>query len=461
MATNKNFEYLGSNFQLQLLNQIIVDKEFGRSIIQVLDTNYFDNKYFKLIVQMIKEYFVKYDHVPTFETLEQITKSEIQQELAIKIVLDTIVKVKDAPVEGSLFVQEKAMKFCKQQELQKAITKAQKVIDGGEFENYDTLEELVREALQIGTREDGMLDVFSNLDDVLNEDFRHPIPMGIPGIDRLLKGGLAKGEIGVILAPTGVGKSTFLTKISNHAFNLGYNVLQIFFEDNPKIIQRKHITLWTKVHPDEMNNRKEEVITKVKEIQEKMPNRLILEKLPSDTMTITQIKNLIRKKVADGIKVDMVLLDYIDCVVPEKNLGDEWKSEGSVMRGFEAMCHEMNLVGWTATQGNRSSISSEVVTTDQMGGSIKKAQVGHVIISVAKTLQQKEMKLATIAITKSRIGDDGVVFENCKFDNGLLDIDVESSMTFLGLEDKKEEGNRQRIKDLLEKRKQREEQKNN
>jgi len=460
MATNKNFEYLGSGFQIQLLNQIIVDKEFGRSIIQVLDTNYFDNKYFKLIVQMIKEYFVKYDHVPTFETIEQITKSEIQQDLAVKIVLDTITKVKDSPLEGSLFVQEKAMKFCKQQELQKAISKAQKVIDGGEFENYDQLEELVREALQVGTREDGMLDVFSNLDDVLNEDFRHPIPMGIPGIDRLLKGGLAKGEIGVILAPTGVGKSTFLTKIANHSFNLGYNVLQIFFEDNPKIIQRKHITLWTKVHPDEMNNKKDEVLIKVREIQEKMPNRLVLEKLPSDTLTMTQIKNLIRKKIADGIKVDMVLLDYIDCVTPEKNLGDEWKSEGSVMRAFEAMCHEMNLVGWTATQGNRSSISSEVVTTDQMGGSIKKAQVGHVIISVAKSLQQKEMKLATIAITKSRIGDDGVVFENCKFDNSMLEIDVDSSMTFLGLEDKKEENNKQRIKDLLEKRKQREEQKN-
>ena len=195
---------------------------------------------------------------------------------------------------------------------------------------------------------------------------------------------------------------------------------------------------------------------KVKEIKETMPNRLILKKLPSDTMTMLQIKNQIRKMVADGIKIDMVLLDYIDCVVPDKNLGDEWKSEGSVMRAFEAMCHEMNIVGWTATQGNRSSISSEVVTTDQMGGSIKKAQVGHVIISVAKTLQQKEMKLATIAITKSRIGDDGVVFENCKFDNGMLEIDTESSVTFLGLEEQKEENNRQRIKDLLDKRKQRE-----
>jgi replicative DNA helicase len=407
---------------------------------------------------MVKEYYTKYEHTPTFDTLEQITKSELQQELASKIVLDTLTKVKDAPTEGQEFVQEKALKFCKQQELQKAITKAQKVIDGGEFENYDTLEALVREALQVGEREDGTEDVFNNLDDVLNEDYRHPIPMGIPGIDRLLKGGLARGEIGVILAPTGVGKSTLLTKISNHAFNLGYNVLQIFFEDNPKIIQRKHITLWTKVHPDELTVKKEEVMAKVKEIKDSMENKLILKKLPSDTVTMLQIKGQIRKMIADGIKIDMVLLDYIDCVVPNKNLGDEWKSEGSVMRAFESMCHELDLVGWTATQGNRSSISSEVVTTDQMGGSIKKAQVGHVIISVAKSLQQKEMKLATIAITKSRIGDDGVVFENCKFDNGMLDIDTESSVTFLGLEEQTEERNRQRIKDLIDKRKEREKQ---
>jgi hypothetical protein len=205
-----------------------------------------------------------------------------------------------------------------------------------------------------------------------------------------------------------------------------------------------------------LSDKKEEVMSKVKEIKETMPNELILKKLPSDTRTMLQIKNEVRKMIADGTKIDMVILDYIDCVVPDKNLGDEWKSEGSVMRAFEAMCHELNIVGWTATQGNRSSISSDVVTTDQMGGSIKKAQVGHVIITVAKSLQQKEMKLATIAITKSRIGDDGVVFENCKFDNAMLEIDTESTTTFLGLEEQKEERQRQRVKELLEKRQQRE-----
>jgi replicative DNA helicase len=460
MATGKNFEYLGNTFQLQLLNQIIVDKDFSHSIIDVIENNYFENKYFKIIIQMIREYYVKYDHTPSFETLDQITKSELQQEIASKIVLDTIKKIKDAPIDGVGFVQEKALKFCKQQELQKVMGKAQKIIDGGEFENYDTLEELVKSALQVGAKDTSMLDVFSNLEQVLEDDYRHPIPMGIPGIDRLLKGGLAKGEIGVILAPTGVGKSTILTKMANHAFNLGFNVVQIFFEDNPKVIQRKHFTLWTKIHPDDLSEKRDEVTTKVREIEESMPNKLIMKKLPSDTMTMLQIKNQIRKMVSDGIKVDMIVLDYIDCVVPDKNLGDEWKSEGSVMRAFEAMCHEMNIVGWTATQGNRASISSEVVTTDQMGGSIKKAQVGHVIISVAKTLQQKEMKLATIAITKSRIGDDGVVFENCKFDNAMIEIDTESSMTFLGLEEQKEDRQRQRVKELLDKKRQRETQTN-
>ena len=455
MSKEINFGYLGNSFQIQLLNNIVIDKDFANSIVDVLDPKYFDNQYFKLIMQMVKEYYIKYEHAPTFATLDQLTKSEISSSMAQKMVLDMLLEVKEAPIEGSDFVQEKSLKFCKQQELKKVMSKAQKIIDKGDFESYDHLEEMVREALQVGEVDTGTSDVFSNLDVVLDDDYRHPIPMGVPGIDNLLKGGLAKGEIGVILAPTGVGKTTFLTKIANNGFNLGYNVLQVFFEDNPKIIQRKHFTLWTGIAPDNLSSHRDDVMEKVREIKTNTKNRLTIKKLPSDTMTMNQIKNQIRKMIAEGNKIDMIVLDYIDCVTPDKHLGDEWKSEGSVMRAFEAMCHELDIVGWTATQGNRSSISSEVVTTDQMGGSIKKAQVGHVIISVAKSLQQKEMNLATIAITKSRIGKDGIIFENCKYDNEMLVIDTEQSMTFLGLEEKTEERNRDRIKQLMDKRQQR------
>lgn len=447
----KNFEYLGDQFQLQLINQIIVDKEFGRSIIDVMSPSYFENKYYKIIIQLTKEYNKKYSEIPSFDILAQMAKSDISVEIMLKIALDTLDLIKNVVSEGEEFVKEKALKFCKQQELKKAMKKAEKIISGGEFENYDQVEPLFRGALQVGEMDRGRMDVFDDIENVLRDDFRHPIPTGIRGLDRLLKGGLAKGEVGVILAPTGVGKSTVLSKFTNNGFNLGYNVLQIIFEDNPKIIQRKHLTMWTKIAPDDLSSNKEIVMEKISELKH-LENKLIIKKLPSETMTMLSIKNQIRKMISEGIKIDLICLDYIDCVLSDRNGGEDWKGEGAVIRGFEAMCHEFNIAGWTATQGNRSSISSDVVTTDQMGGSIKKAQVGHVIISIAKSLLQKENKLATIAITKSRIGKDGVIFENCKFDNEMLEIDTDSSTTFLGHQEDIEEDNRRRQKELFERR---------
>jgi hypothetical protein len=61
------------------------------------------------------------------------------------------------------------------------------------------------------------------------------------------------------------------------------------------------------------------------------------------------------------------------------------------------------------------------------------------------------MNLATVAITKSRIGKDGIVFENCKFDNEMLEIDTDTTSTFLGFEEQQVEKKKERIKELLSK----------
>ena len=122
------------------------------------------------------------------------------------------------------------------------------------------------------------------------------------------------------------------------------------------------------------------------------------------------------------------------------------------MRSLESMTSEFGIVIWTATQGNRESISSEVVNSDQMGGSIKKAQIAHVILSIGKTIEQKEHNLATMTLLKSRIGRDGIIWQNCKFDNRLLVIDTESQTTLLGHKEEKQKNNSERIKDAFIKR---------
>ena len=444
MSEEKNFGYLGHTFQQQLIKSIIEDKKFGDVIIDVLESKYFDNNSFKFIMENIKELHLSYNKVPNYETLAQKIMSEGGNKDVNRPHIDTLESIKNLE-KNDEFVKDKSLNFCRQQNLKKELKVIQSIIDNGEFESYSKIEQKIQKALQVGIMNDTVVDVFHNIDDALEKDYRLPIRTGIVGLDNVLKGGLGRGELGVILAPTGTGKTTIITKFANTAYNDGFNVLQIFFEDNEAQIKRKHYTIWSGVAPDEQPEFKEEVLSAVREQQERSTGSLKLSKLPSDNITISEIKSKIRKMISEGFKPDLVLIDYVDCISPERSVdGEEWKGEGSIMRSLESMTSEFDIAIWTATQGNRGSISSEVVTGDQMGGSIKKAQIAHIILSIGKTLEQKENNLATLSLLKSRVGKDGIIWQNCKFDNQFLVIDTESQNTLLGHEHQQEErrGNR-------------------
>jgi replicative DNA helicase len=460
MGKSVTLGYLGYKFQIELINQILhpANKKFSDRIIDIVHAKYFDNEYFRLIVAQIKDYYEKYEKIPTVDTLETILRMEVKDKVTQDYVFEMLKEINDLTVKDWEFIQSKALNFCRQQELKKANEKINKIVDNGEFDNYEKCAEILRDALSVGAEKDDGTSITENIEAVLEKDFRHPIPTGISGIDQLTDGGLSRGELGVVLAPYGVGKTTILTKIANSAYNEGYNVLQIVFEDMPDVIKRKHLACWSGIDLNDLAERKEEVLAKHKEVTQNRTNDLKIRKFSSEGVTMQTIKSFVRHEISTGFKPDMIILDYIDCVESTKQYSDEWSGEGNVMRGFESMLSEFGLVGWTAVQGNRSSISADVVTGDQMGGSIKKAQIGHFIMSVARTLPQKESGRATIAVLKSRFGRDGVVFEDCTFDNGKVHIDTETSQTFLGYEKtqevKKESHTRERIQRAKELQKQ-------
>jgi len=432
---HNDFGFLGQSFQIRLISQLMIDHRFAESMIEIIDPQFFDVANLKMIISKIKDYYEKYQTIPSFPTLETIIKTEVTKELTQETVLGLIKEIQEADLRDGLAVQDKALMFCKQQALKKATTKIQTIIDTGDFNRYNECEELMKQALSIGEAKDDGVDIFHDIDGVLSDEFRSPIPTGIKGIDDLMGGGLSKAELGVILAPFGVGKTTMTTKIANSAVNAGFNVVQIFFEDSVKVIQRKHYACWTGISLSDLQSNVDRVKEKIAERKSVIGN-LRLKKFPSDGTTIPMIKNYLRKLISQGFKPDMVILDYIDCVVPTKQFNDEFSGEGMVMRQFESMLAELNIAGWTCVQGNRSSIGATVVEANQMGGSIKKGQIGHFIVSIAKTLEQKESGRATLAILKSRFGKDGVIFEDIVFDNGRIVIDTADSgnVSFLDFE---------------------------
>lgn len=448
--------YLGFDYQLRLMAQILTDRKFANSIIDIIDANYFKDPYLRIIAAIIKDAKMVDDVILDMGALEirilQEVTSEIQRDFAIQ----QLEKVKTANLNDTFYVQDVAMTFCKQQELQKSVKEIQKIIDTGDLERYSECETILRKALEYGDNKDDGMDVFSNIESVLSDDFRNPIRTGIPGLDEVMDGGLSKGELAVILAPFGVGKTTMMTKLANTAMKDGYKVLQIFFEDNPKVIQRKHLACWSGYDLNSLSLHKDELIKLSQEMAANSKNGggvLKLKKFASDGTTIPIIRQYIRKLIAQGFRPDIVLLDYIDCVQPSKHFDDVNAGEGSVMRQFETMLSELDLAGWTAVQGNRSSIKSEVVEANQIGGSIKKGQIGHFIVSIAKTLDQKENGTATMAILKSRFGKDGIIFSDIRFDNARIQIDMGNSLggrNQVEYKKDKEEFSQQRLNSLLD-----------
>ena len=444
----KNFGHLGTTFQQGLLKTIIEDKKFAVLIIDVIKSSYFDGPYFKYLMENIKELHELYKAIPNYDTLQQKIMSE-NLNTSGKVHLDTLAEIKKLILEDSSYIKATSLNFCRQQVLKKALKESDEIIQNGAFEEYNKIQGLITNALQIGAHTDDISEISEGVRESLQKDARVPFPTGINGIDNLLKGGLARGELGIILAPTGIGKTSALTKFANTAYNCNATVLQIFFEDNSNEIRKKHYTIWTGIISDNQQSNEELVVQKVNEITSNRKNRLYLLKLSPFGISVADIRNKVRKLESEGHKIDLLVLDYIDCISLEKSVeGEEWKGEGTIMRSLEAMCDEFDIAIWTATQGNRESMKSDVVTSDQMGGSIKKAQIGHVVISIAKSLTQKENNLATVTLLKSRIGKDGIVFQNCKFDNELLEFDTDTQNTLLGHEEERSEARKQHAAEI-------------
>lgn len=451
-TTREDFSYLGAEYQYKLILQLLTDRKFANSIIDIINQNYFKDASLKMIVATIKEAREQHETIIDKQGLEYRLLEKLPDEYNRRLVISELRRIEEASLNDTIYVQESAMKFCKQQELKKSLGEITRIIERGNIDDYDECEKILRAALEHGDSKDDGMDVLENVDSVLLDDFRNPIPTGIEGLDEVMDGGLSKGELGVILAPFGVGKTTMITKMANTAMNMGYNVLQVFFEDNPKVIQRKHLACWSGYELNDLSLHKEE-LKEIVESKKSKKGKIVLKKFSSDGTTIPVIRTYIRKITAQGFKPDIVLLDYIDCVEPSKKFTDINAGEGSVMRQYETLLSEFEIAGWTAVQGNRSSIKADVVEADQMGGSIKKGQIGHFIVSIAKSLDQKEAGTATMAVLKSRFGRDGIIFTDIRFDNSRIQIDLGDSRggrTYSEQKEDKKVGEKKHLNELMD-----------
>ena len=187
--SEKNFGQLGQNFQKSLIKVIIENKKFAVTIVDVIESKYFDGPYFRYIIENVKELYTKYGEMPSYETLAQKIMTENVKDTTSSIHMDTLKGIQEHDLTNESWIMDTAMNFCKQQVLKKELKTVEKIIENGDFEEYRKIEQIIQKALQVGATADDIRDVFENVSGALEKDSRVPVPLGIVGIDNLLKGG--------------------------------------------------------------------------------------------------------------------------------------------------------------------------------------------------------------------------------------------------------------------------------
>jgi len=438
--------YLGPEFQQRLIWQLLVEPEFAEKIIPDLAIEYFDDPNLRRLFVIILEYFKEYEKVPNLQNRsihqainEYKTPNNVIEEESLFAVIKRITLWNERIINKQMLwdgdvVQKSATFFIKQQEYRKLAEHTQsKVKDGGIRSKHIVaeIEERFQKIALIGDDEDDAKSVGDGLRNALRPEFRQTIPTGIETIDVLTDGGLGKGEIGVVLTPSGVGKTTFLTKIANNAFEQEKNVAQIIFEDTKEQIQRKHSVIWAdsalsriKDDLDEIERVYQISNEKCKYLEGK--GRLIIKRFSQEDTTMRDIRNwMVSYEKKWGFKFDILVLDYLDCVESHKRGQERTEAELTVIKGFETLAADFEIPAWTAIQSNRSGFDAEFVEAQQSGGSIKRIQKAHFFMSVAKTPAQKEAHFANIRIIKARFAQDGQTFEDCTFNNDTMKIIID------------------------------------
>ena len=436
--------YLGENYQYQLVKYFIETPQFFINLASIIDQNMFTDEHLRRIVGMMKDRYTKNGLCPNYNDIELLIRTTISDKITIDLMIEKVNKLKGKKFDIDIdLLTSNAEKFFKQQNLAKAINQCTEILKRGNADNYFNMEDLIKKALDVNMTTNLGFRLFDTLEDDLKEDYRCAIPTGADKLDESLYGGLGKGELGIIVSPMGVGKSSATTGFCAHAATTktkdnnekGYKVLHFFFEDTEVAIRRKYYGYVTDIDACELSDPiNRPIALKIlkdnnNELRNMLAQNVICQRLTTGEYSASDIKYLIQQYISKGFIPDMVVVDYFECLKPEKNVDgnneSEWTREGITMRKLESIAKEFNVALWVPVQSTKDAINQEYVGLGQAGGSVKKTQIGHVVIQLAQTPQQKEEYKLSIFIGKLRAVKIGrTSFPNVKFNNGTCKFDM-------------------------------------
>jgi len=408
--TNKDYETFsrfGKKFQENMCQLMLEDRPFYDQISEVLDINFFEKKYLQIFTETLMKYREKYSTHPNHEVMMTLLRTELNHhdKATAKQVRGFFARVHSSDgIEEAVWIKDKAIDFCRKQVLKQAMMKSVRLLKSSSF---DEIEKVIQDALKLGTDNnfghEYHKDALTRFE-IIN---RSPITTGWPRMDEICKGGLGKSELGVVIAPTGAGKSMAMVHLACQALKLGLTVVYYTLELKDTVVGSRFDACLTGISLNEHKERKEEILSKIQDID----GSLIIKEYPTKSASVQTIKNHIEKLKKRGINPDVIFVDYADLLRPPRSIEQKGHELEEVYEGLRGLAQIYDMPVWTASQTNRGGLNAEVITMEAISEAFNKCFVADFIFSLSRTIQDKQANKGRIFIAKNRNGPDGLVFQ--------------------------------------------------
>ncbi len=430
--------YLGDVAQYSIVKNLITNREFFYQVSSLIDPKAFTNEYVGMIVKTIMSEYGITGQVPSLKDLEYIIKDRTYDKNDKRFLKDALVNISKADENESSNITEIAMRFFQEQEMRKIISNAKATLDRGGYSD-DLKERMISQIQEMSFQNTkGQIIVTEDIiDKSLSMTSDDMVATGIEEMDEKMCGGLAKGNTGIVIAGTGVGKTTFGSIICCNAIKLGYKVMHIFFEDQYHEILHKYYSHLTKLDTRNFKDLTDEAKAEVKrEIKAAFPDAVSaftknLRLVPMEN-GVTQVKDIFREintaMKVDGWKPDMVYIDYLSCIQPApgtKRGDSEWSALGNIMKQIDAFAKKNGIAIWVAQQTHRitkeDSLSTPSGRMATIQGSYTVTQPATRVVSIFRN--GDEYDRANIYLDKARNAEVWE-WENAYFNNANCQVNL-------------------------------------
>ena len=445
MSEKSTLIQFGHKFQTKIISSLLGERVFLQTICDILEPEYFDSDSNKWIAQTIRDYFFEYKTSPTLEVMK-VRIDEIENDILKVAVVDGLKESWRLIQSTDLkFVQEQTLEFCRNQVIKAAIMDSVDLLEVGQ---YDEIKKMVDEAMKAGTERDLGHDYIVGIEERLTKSTRDTVKTGWDPIDEVMDGGLGGGELGVVVAPAGIGKTWCLQSMGASAVKNGLNVVHYTLELNQNYVGLRYDTIFSGVPTANIKFYQDDVKKKIDQLK----GTLLIKYFPTKSATVQTLSAHLSQIEIQGTKPDLVLVDYADIL---KGMGSEKRHVlENIYEDLRGLAGEIECPIWTASQANRSSLEEDVIDATKVAEAYSKVMIADFVVSVSRKVEDKIANTGRFHVIKNRFGYDGVTYPS-QINTNIGKIEVFESTSSGGVDAQGKMDNSQEFmrKTLAEKKK--------